>query len=91
MKKSSPKKNSAAYSITLTFGGKQYKGSGSSPGEALASLERPPKLMAKGLVAVEYDGLKKQMLMSPVQLKRLFYNSPGIAAVKAKQIFMLMK
>lgn len=93
MKKSPSKKaeKKAGYAIKLTFGGKVYEGKGASPAEALGNLVQPPKLMGKGMVAVEYDGLKKQMLMGPVQLKRLFYNSPGIMAVKAKQLFMLMK
>lgn len=91
MAKSPKKKAEAHYSITLTFGGKTYTGEGATPAEALGALPQPPKLMGKGTVAVAYDGIKKQMLMGPVQLKRLFYNSPGIQAVKAKQLFMLMK
>lgn len=79
------------YSISLKLGDKTYEGTGATATEALGKLLKPAKMMIKGTVVVSDGQKKKTMLLTPVQLKRLFYNSPAIQAVKAKQLFMLMK
>lgn len=79
------------YTITLSIDGKDYKGEGDTPAEALASLEKPDKLMLKGTLTMTNGEESKFLILNPAQIKRLFYFSPSIRAVRAKQIFALMK
>lgn len=90
-KKKAEKKAEPQFSISLTIGGKTYKGSGATPAEALSALSHPPKLMAKGIVCVSHGSARKEILLTPLMLKKLFYPSPSLRAVKAKQIFASMK
>ncbi len=86
--KSSPKEE---FNITLTIGRDIFKGAGKSPREALASLKKPAKIMAKGTVSVAKGKLVKTMLLQPAKIKSLFFNSVGVQEIKAKQLFALMK
>lgn len=76
------------YKITLTIGDKTVVGKGEAAVDALQALPHPGKLMAKGVLTIT-DGTRENTInMNPVHLKRLFYNSPGIQAVRAKQLMM---
>lgn len=78
-------------SITLTIGKDVYRGAGPTPTEALGALKRPAKIMSKGTVSVSMGSAVKSMLLQPVKIKRLFYNSRGVQDIIAKQLFALMK
>jgi hypothetical protein len=84
-------KSKSNFSITLQLGNKTYKSSGATPTEALGALPKPNKIMAKGVVTVTAGKVKKELLLPPVKVKPLFYNSSGVQEVKAKQLFSLMK
>ena len=79
--------------ITLTLGGVEgpkYVGKGETASDALADLEKPEKLMAKGILHIT-DGTKSNtLLMYPPQMKRLFYNK-GFLTVLVKSFIMGMK
>lgn len=62
------------FKITLTMGNNVYRGQGVTAFEALASMAKPEKIMSKGVVLVESEGKKKELIMMPLRLKRLFYN-----------------
>lgn len=79
------------FSISLTLGGKTYTSSGETAFDALHAFVKPEKLTAKGIVTVEREGLKKTLLMTPVQLKRFFYQSPAMQRVRAKQLDIGLK
>jgi len=78
------------FTITLQLGDKTYKSKGADALEALLNLERPVKIMSKGILTVS-DGIKsKTQLYFPVRLQRLFYNK-YFAQIQAKQLALLMK
>lgn len=81
----------AKYALSLKIGDRVYQSSGMSPIEALDALERPPKIMAKAVLTVTNGNLKKELLLQPLKIKRLFFNSGGVQAVIAKQLFAFMK
>lgn len=83
------KKIEPQYTITLLFGGKEYKGDGATPFQAVMSLQKPGKLMGRGIVTISNGKTTKKVSMTPVQLKRLFYLSPSLVEVKAKQLFAI--
>lgn len=84
-------KKQTKYALTLKMGDKIYKSSGTTPIEALDALERPQKIMAKGVLTITNGSMQKELLLQPPKIKRLFYNSGGIQAVIAKQLFAFMK
>ena len=59
------------YSITLTMGDEKFVGKGKTAQEALDTLPQPKKILAKGTVTFEKDGLKKSIYVVPHQIKRL--------------------
>ena len=85
MKKQLSKKKKPPYSITLQLADKTFKGQGESVAEALISMPKPEKIMAKGIVTVANGSLKKQILMYPMRLKRLFYNKHFLV-IQAKNL-----
>lgn len=62
------------YIITLKLGEETFKGQGETVADALVSMPRPEKIMAKGILTISQGNLKREMLMFPQRLKRLFYN-----------------
>ncbi len=77
MNKKTPKKSiekSKEFAITVKMGNDVYSGTGETALEALASMPKPLKIMAKGVVLIEHEGKKKEILMFPLRLRRLFYN-----------------
>lgn len=83
-----PKKE--LYSLSLILGDKTYKSTGETVLDALQALEHPPKIMLKGVIIVKKGKLKKEQLMYPVRLKRLFYNK-NFLAIQAKYLEIGMK
>lgn len=82
-------KEAPIFEIAVTIAGKAFLGSGSTPIAALANLQRPPKVVSKGMVEIRYGALKKEMLYSIPQIKRLYY--PLARTVIAKQFTTLLK
>ena len=94
-KRGRPKKviepQSANFGISLQLGGKIFSGSGETPLDALVHLPRPNKLMNKGILTMTSGAKKKELLLMPVKLKRVFYNSSSLRPVIAKQLFAELK
>lgn len=84
-------KEKKAYKLTLTIGDETFKSTGATGAEALQTLERPKKIMAKGTMTVEFENLKKVIAMKPAQIKRLFLSTRGTLAVQAKYLFLYAK
>lgn len=81
------KKKSASelYEISLKLGDKLIKGAGTTVLEALQSMPKPAKIMAKGVLTLSKGDKKEEQLMYPPRIKRLFY-SPSLLSVIAKQL-----
>lgn len=79
------------YSLSLNLGGSIIKSEGDTPTEALAGLKRPAKIMSKGVLTVSDGEKKREILLQPVKVKRLFMYSRGTQEVIAKQIFAGLK
>ena len=62
------------FSITIELAGKTFKGKGDTVADALVSIPKPEKIMAKGVLTVKNGALKRELVMYPSRLKRLFYN-----------------
>ena len=77
--------------ISLSLGDKTYKGQGENALEALTSMEKPVKIMHKGILTISNGSLKKELLMQPVKIKRLFFRSRSLLEVVAKQLAMGLK
>ena len=78
------------YSISLKLGSDEYTSKGETAQEALVALKRPNKLMMKGVLTIT-DGVKKrEVLMYPQRLKRLFYNKT-FQGIQAKVLTAGMK
>ena len=76
------------FSITLSIGNDTYSGSGSSMVEALISLPKPDKNMAKGVVTVAHGKLNKTFPVTPLLINRLFFTGTSLREVRAKQLSM---
>lgn len=86
-KKKSPSK--PKYSVTIKLGSTTLKGSGATALEALASVERPTKIVSKTFFSIT-DGIRKrEMMLQPIRAKRLFY--PIAQTILAKQLERTMK
>ncbi len=84
MAKKSPKKEATNdYTITMRLDTQLLSGSGPTALDALMAIEKPFKIMSKGIVTVTKGNMRRQILMTPPQLKRLFYNK-YYQAIQAK-------
>ncbi len=79
-----------AYKLTLQLGKDTYTSQGISVLDALSKLERPSKIMIKGILTLESTEGRFQQLFYPTRLKRLFYG-PSMQSVQAKQLLKVMK
>ncbi len=75
------------YSLSLSIGKETFKSKGATGREALANLEKPGKILAKGLLTIKGPEGSRELLLQPARLKRLFFNSAGVQEVLAKQLF----
>ena len=91
MKTTKEKPVEKLFTLVLKIGDETFKSSGISGAEALQNLPRPKKIMAKGTLTVGFGKLKKELLMRPVQIKRLFLSTRGTMAVHAKYLWLYTK
>lgn len=77
------------YVITLTIGKEVSEGRGTSMLEALRNLKKPAKITTKSSLRIEFEGKKKEMYYTPVNLKRVFY--PMAQGIMAKTFAMALK
>lgn len=77
------------FSISITIGKDVYTGSGETALEALRNMNRPQKIMQKGVVILESEGKKAEILYMPIRLKRMLY--PNSDVIIAKQLAYLVK
>lgn len=73
------------YEVSLKLGDKVIEGAGASILEALQSMPKPAKIMAKGVFTLSRGKQRTEQLMYPPRIKRLFY-SPSLLSVIAKQL-----
>lgn len=73
------------YKLTLVLGDKTHESTGATVLEALRGLKKPDKIMSKGILTLEYNGMRSQQMYFPQRLKRLFYN-PTFQVVHAKML-----
>lgn len=76
--------------ITLKLADKTYLGQGETSLEALQAIPKPLKIVSKGTLCIEAEGKRKEILMYPVRLKRLFYNKL-FQEIQLKSLVMFMK
>lgn len=72
--------------ITIKLGDKTYVGVGDTTLKALQAIEKPAKIASKGFVTIEYDGKVTDRFFRPQQMNRIFYSSPSLQAIHAKQL-----
>lgn len=63
------------YKIALVMGKETYSGEGATPLAALQALHPPQKIFLKGILRISHGTTSKELLMMPVQLKRIFFPS----------------
>lgn len=68
-----PKPTESLYTIELILGDDVFTSTGVTALEALQNLERPLKIVTKGLVVVHHGEKTKELFFMPLQLKRLFF------------------
>ena len=78
------------YKVTVTIGADVYQGQGASPFLALSSVPKPLKIMHKGVFTITDGEKKREVLMLPVRLRRLFYNKL-YQQIQLKSLCMGMK
>jgi len=89
-KKVVKKADKSQFSIKLTIGDKVYQGKGKTALDALVSIPKPLKIMNKGILELSDGTKKKEILMYPIRLKRLFYNK-YYQTIQLKSLMMFMK
>lgn len=90
-KRGRPRKTEKApqpFSVSLTMGNDTYRGHGNTQYDALLSLKKPDKIMAKGILVTMHGDALRKTAVSPFQIKQLFFTSKPLLEVKAKQLFM---
>ena len=83
------KEKEPKYSIVLTLGDKTIKATGATALEALQNLDKPLKIVTKGVVTLSEGKRTMSQLLNPVRCKRMFY--PLAQVVFAKQFEYLLK
>jgi hypothetical protein len=79
------------YSISLKLGNDVYESEGKTMYDALKSLPKPAKIMAKGVMTVAHGKQKREHLMMPPRVKRLYFTSTPSLQVLAKQLEVSLK
>ncbi len=77
---------STDYTLELIIGNTVTTSTAPTALEALKNLERPQKIITKGLLVVHHNGKTKELFMMPVQMKRMFY--PLAQVTNAKMLAM---
>lgn len=60
------------FKIRVTVNGQVYEGNGETMVEAVQSVPRPSKVSTKGIVSVQYGDKSKQMVFTPMRLRKFF-------------------
>lgn len=82
---------SSDFTISIQLGKDTLKGSGATPLLALQTIKKPVKIITKGIVTVSDGTHSKSILMQPGRIKRLFFASPVMQAIHAKQLAIGLK
>jgi hypothetical protein len=77
------------FHLSIDFGDTQAEAEGDSVYEALKSIEKPVKIVAKTFIKVRKGDKKVDILMMPARSKRLFF--PSAQLYLSKQLEYLMK
>lgn len=77
--------------ITLKIGSDTLTGKGETAFDALNTLKVPEKIVGKGFLTIECGKAKREMMLLPVRLKRLFYSSRNTRIINAKALSLGMK
>ncbi len=72
--------------ITIKLGDKTFIGIGDTTLKALQAIEKPEKIVSKGIVTVECGEQSTERLFRPTQMRRVFYSSPSLQAIQAKAL-----
>jgi len=77
------------FNVELYFGNKTYESSGDTIEAALRTLQKPQKILSKGVLTIKSGDRLFTRLYMPVQLRRLFY--PLSLPIQAKQLSQAFK
>lgn len=77
------------YKISLSLGDRTIKAKGATAFEALKNLDKPLKIITKGVVTMTEGKRKMIQLFQPSRCKRMFY--PLAQVIFAKQFEYLLK
>ncbi len=72
--------------ITVKLGQTTLTGEGATTLLALQAIKRPDHIKSNGIVTVECGGQKTERFFRPQQMNRVFYSSPSLQAIHAKQL-----
>jgi hypothetical protein len=76
--------------VSLKLGDKTFEGTGKTALAALSAMPKPDKIVSKGILTISQGDAKRELLLWPIRLKRLFY-SPTYQAIQAKYLTMGLK
>ncbi len=86
-KRAAKKVKEDSYTVTLTIAGQTFMGKGKTLVDAMLTLPRPEKMMARGDLHLT-DGTRSNTIsLYPKDLKRLFYNK-SFLSVRVKSLAM---
>lgn len=85
------KKSSAKFKLALKLGDKTLKGEGNTEAEALLQLNRPVKIITKGILTLSHGSRERVLVLQPIKVKRLFLTNPLIRGIVARQLFYGLK
>lgn len=83
------KKTDELVHLSLKMGNEVTESSGLTAYDALSSLKRPTKINLKGVLTITQGDKKKELLLNPVKIKRIFYKVCW--HLLAKQFNLLLK
>lgn len=89
MNTTTKKKRPKPYRISLTLNGTTLTGEGTTALEALQQIKRPVKIVTKGKLTITNGETEREVMLMPVNLKRLFY--PSAQSFLAKRFSFGMK
>lgn len=85
-KVSKPKTDGIKYSLALTINRISYESTGESCLSAIQNLKRPDKITNKGVLLIKRGDASKEMLLQPMQIKRLFYPMAQVFLAKTLEL-----
>jgi hypothetical protein len=78
------------FTVSLKLGDKTFKGTGKTALAALIAVPKPGKIVSKGILTITHGDTKRELLLWPLRINRLFY-SPIYQAIHAKYLAMGLK